>query len=639
MKMVTINNEPTLDDIDKEILGYLQLAKPVSFFLFAGAGSGKTHSLVSALKHLPQGNKKQLHLGGQKIGVITYTNAACDEIMQRLDFDPLVEVKTINSFVWSLIANFHTDIKDSLIQNLQDQIDELMVKQQKGRASQAAIDRENSIASKQERLVRLAEVRRFTYSAKGENQGYDSLNHSEVIKITTDFLINKPLMRNILASKYPILLIDESQDTHKELLEAIFKVQVELKERFMLGLFGDMMQRIYGHGKKDLGQKLPEDWAIPKKLINYHCHRRIITLINQIRSTVDDHQQVPASTNQDGFVRLFILPNNIDQQTAELKIAEEMAKITGDNLWETSTEVKTLILEHHMAAKRMGFLEIYQPLSKIDKFKTGLLDGTLSGIRLFTNLILPVVEAKQRGDEFTVATIVRTHSPLLSKNTLQALDKEQIKQLKKAKEAVETLMQLWSDNHEPQLIDVLSSIHQTNLFEIPECFKPIVARSPKQQQLAEKETTDMPSITPYIDEEDNTLNAWNTFLLAPFSQIKPYASYVSQQANFDTHQGVKGREFPRVMVIIDDSKAKGFSFSYDRLFNVKAETFTTKKNKSSDSETISDRTRRLFYVTCSRTAKSLAIVAYSNREDLEKVKTYALGQKWFTSDEIIVNKP
>jgi DNA helicase-2/ATP-dependent DNA helicase PcrA len=639
MKIAAITSEPTLDDIDKEILGYLQLAKPVSFFLFAGAGSGKTRSLVNALKYLPQGNKKQLLLRSQKIGVITYTNAACDEIMQRLNFDPLVEVKTINSFVWSLIANFHTNIKDWLIQNLQNQIEELTVKQQKGRASQAAIDRANSIATKQERLARLAEVKRFTYSPKGKNQGYDSLNHSEVIKIATDFLINKPLMRNILASKYPILLIDESQDTHKELLEAIFKVQAELKERFMLGLFGDMMQRIYEHGKKDLRQQLPEDWAEPKKLINYRCPRRVITLINQIRSTVDEHQQVPASTNEDGFVRLFILPNNIDKQTAEIKIAKEMAKFTRDNLWETSTEVKTLILEHHMAAKRMGFLEVYQPLNKIDKLKTGLLDGTLSGIHLFTNLILPVVEAKQRGDEFTVATIVRTHSPLLSKNTLQALDKEQMKQLKKAKEAVQTLMQLWSNNHEPQLINVLSSIHQTNLFEIPECFQPIVARSSNQQQLAEKEITDVSSITPYIDEEDNALNAWDTFLLAPFSQIKPYASYVNQQANFDTHQGVKGREFPRVMVIIDDSEAKGFSFSYDKLFKVKAENLTAKKNKSSDSETTSDRTRRLFYVTCSRAAKSLAIVAYSNPENLENVKAYTVEQKWFTSDEIIVNGP
>ena len=38
------------------------------------------------------------------------------------------------------------------------------------------------------------------------------------------------------------------------------------------------------------------------------------------------------------------------------------------------------------------------------------------------------------------------------------------------------------------------------------------------------------------------------------------ATYFSGKARFDTHQGVKGREFDRVMVIMDDSEAKGFTF-------------------------------------------------------------------------------
>jgi DNA helicase-2/ATP-dependent DNA helicase PcrA len=49
-------------------------------------------------------------------------------------------------------------------------------------------------------------------------------------------------------------------------------------------------------------------------------------------------------------------------------------------------------------------------------------------------------------------------------------------------------------------------------------------------------------------------------------------------------------------------------------------------------ETGIDRTRRLFYVTCSRTEKSLAIVSYSSNP--EKVKGHAIQQGWFEDNEI-----
>ena len=63
---------------------------------------------------------------------------------------------------------------------------------------------------------------------------------------------------------------------------------------------------------------------------------------------------------------------------------------------------------------------------------------------------------------------------------------------------------------------------------------------------------------------------------------------------------VKGLEFPRVMVIIDDSEAKGFMFSYEKLFGVKNKTQTDKKNEIEGKDTSIFRTKRLFYVACSR---------------------------------------
>ena len=63
----------------------LNLDNPKSFFLFAGAGSGKTRALVDAMKMFRERYGQEFRLAGRKVAVITYTNAACDEIKHRID--------------------------------------------------------------------------------------------------------------------------------------------------------------------------------------------------------------------------------------------------------------------------------------------------------------------------------------------------------------------------------------------------------------------------------------------------------------------------------------------------------------------------------------------------------------------------
>lgn len=635
MESITIMDDNNFDDpVDDEIKACLSFDKPISFFLFAGAGSGKTRSLVNALTYLRKVYAKRLRLHGQRVGVITYTNAACDEIKRRLDFDPLIEVSTIHSFVWSLIGGLNFDIKQWLKVNLENEIADLEEKQSKGRAgTKAAMNREKSIETKQKRFFDLDEIKRFTYNPTGDNRGRDSLNHSEVIKIGSDFLRGKPLMQRIFVNQYPIMLIDESQDTNKFLMESFLEIQQKYNNRFILGLFCDTMQRIYGDGKMDLGQNLPIDWAKPVKVMNHRCPRRIIKLINKIRSAVDGQKQKPRTDKDEGFARLFILHSDTaDKPEAESRVAERMATITSDALWSgTKADIKTLTIEHHMAARRMGFLSMFEPLYQESSgfLKTGLLDGTLPGLRLFSQLVLPIVKAKQNDDDFSVTAIVRKNSPLLTKAALKAKGENQPLQIKQARGAIEKLLALWANNVEPSFLVVLRCIVQTGLFEIPESLGPIALRDEAEQEVAVKsgEITSLEG-----DYPDSVLEAWDKFLLTPFAQIEYYAAYVKGQAQFETHQGVKGLEFPRVMIIIDDSEARGFLFSYDKLFGAKDKTSTDLKNESEGNETSIDRTRRLFYVTCSRAEKSLAIVAYST--DPEKVRNNVLNEGWFEKNEV-----
>ena len=59
--------------------------------------------------------------------------------------------------------------------------------------------------------------------------------------------------------------------------------------------------------------------------------------------------------------------------------------------------------------------------------------------------------------------------------------------------------------------------------------------------------------------DDSTSEAWRKALMCSFSQFEKYVEYISgeSQFGFGTHQGIKGLEFPRVMVIMDDEEAKG----------------------------------------------------------------------------------
>lgn len=614
-------------NVDQTLSRCLDLKNPRSFFLFAGAGSGKTRSLVNVLRDLKTVNGASLRLCKQRVAVITYTNAACDEILRRVDFDPIFKIATIHSFAWTLINTYQLDIKDWLRINLAEEIADLEQKQTKGRAgTKAALDRAKKIESKSKRLETLEQIRAFTYNPNGDNFGKDSLNHSEVIKITAYLLTQKPLMRNVLTRSYPFVLVDESQDTNRDLMEAFLFVQKSCKTHFSLGLFGDTMQRIYADGKPDLGVGIPDDWETPAKEINHRCPKRVIRLINRIRQDVDQQQQIPRGDKEDGFVRLFIAPSSsVNKQQVEKGVAGRMAEITGDSLWSgEDRNIKILTLEHHMAANRMGFLDLFEPLYRTEHLRTGLIEGRLSGLNFFRDLILPLVNARRDGNEFGIARVVRHRSPLLSRDSLRKSE-DQKRTLGSVKQKVDDLLNMWSERS-PRLIDVLYRVSETELFSIPESLAPIAARRGNEKDIASLQHSDED------EESDEGLDAWDSALSSTFDQLQKYDEYISERGPFSTHQGVKGLEFPRVMVILDDEEARGFLFSYEKLFGAAPLSDADHKNLNEGKETSIDRTRRLFYVTCSRAERGLAVVAYTGAP--ESVKRHALSHGWFIDGEI-----
>jgi DNA helicase-2/ATP-dependent DNA helicase PcrA len=416
-------------------------------------------------------------------------------------------------------------------------------------------------------------------------------------------------------------------------MDAFLQVQSLHRERFALGLFGDTMQRIYTDGKEGLGENLPPDWATPAKAMNHRCPKRVVQLLNQIRSSVDTQVQRPRTDKEEGFVRLFVLPSDTqDKPAAERAIMEAMAKITGDLQWHEPNAVKTLMLEHLMAARRMGFVDLFWPLYEAGGgvLQTSLREGTLPGLRFFSDVILPLHHASVRQDEFAIAAIVRERSPLLSQLAFKvSKGNDQTPQIRRAQAAVAALNDLWSAGSDPSLGAILACVRESGLFEIPECLELLTPES--NLSTVRDDSTNTSAIGD--EDRDSVLAGWEKALQAPFSQVERYTTYVRGGAPFGTHQGIKGLEFPRVLVVMDDEAARGFLFSYDKLFGAVPKSPGDLKNEQLAKETSLDRTRRLLYVTCSRAERSLALVAYSVSPS--NVRDHALREGWFQDDEIV----
>ena len=97
--------------MDQEVVQILNhIADGHHFLLSGGAGSGKTYTLVQVIKEV-------LNKYHSRIACMTYTNAAANEIEQRVNHRDL-NVSTIHDFLWDNIKiTDNVTIKNCIIAN------------------------------------------------------------------------------------------------------------------------------------------------------------------------------------------------------------------------------------------------------------------------------------------------------------------------------------------------------------------------------------------------------------------------------------------------------------------------------------------------------------------------------------------
>ncbi len=621
------NQPDTQADID--LRQCIQANPPISFDMVAGAGSGKTTSLIKALASALEIHGDRLRRQRKKVACITYTEVAAGEIWADVGNNALVEVATIHSFLWNVTRHFQHDIGQWVAAKIQQRIAELQEDAANfgPRVRQTTRDRNQREIERYEQLGGvIGRVKSFTYGT-GSNYGKGILGHADIIQMVPQLIIEKPLLRTLLAQQYPFIFVDESQDTFPLVVDALKAIQEQEQATFCLGFFGDPMQRIYMTGVGNITP--PENWRSIPKPDNFRAPTTVLDLANAIRRDGDDLVQTggrkilegEAEIPIEGTARLFVLPSDGQRNERVAAVRRWVANANGDDQWlpdAPADAVKMLVIVHRMAASRLGFTELYSALNdKVpESFKAGFLDATVWPVRPFVTFLLPLAAAVREGREFDVMQLLRRYCPLLAREALAGVNLPD--RLTALRQVSEQISQMMGSDSNATMRDVLAVVRDAQLVELDPRFATFfdVADQPEVDgnELAEAEAE-----TEAEDDEGGStreLEAVGAFLNCPARQIGPYVVYVADESPFSTQQGVKGAEFDRVLVVLDDEEGTHNQFSYEKYFGIKPLSRDDERALEAGREIGIHRTRRLFYVCCTRARLDLAVVFFVQEPDV-----------------------
>lgn len=137
-----------------------------------------------------------------------------------------------------------------------------------------------------------------------------------------------------------------------------------------------------------------------------------------------------------------------------------------------------------------------------------------------------------------------------------------------------------------------------------------------------------------LGNDPNPENAGLRFMQCEAKELWGYRKYIEKLSPFATQQGIKGAEFDKVLVVVDDQEGKSPTFSYGKYFGVTPLSDTDEKNIAEGKDSVVDRTRRLFYVCCSRALSDLAVIVFA--EDTSQMRDALVAKGFFEENCIHV---
>lgn len=522
------------------------------FRLEAGAGAGKTYSLVAALKRLIDARGAVYLQKNQKVACITYTKVARDEILKEIDQHPAIEVDTIHGFCWGFMSRFQARLRELVPQ----------------------------IARNTAKIADAGGVggRRVEYDLGffGIDDDAITLSHDDIPALMA-MLMESEKFRKLFANSYPVLFIDEYQDTDQAFLNAISAHWFQNGSGPLVGLFGDHWQSIYN---EDFDLAVYPNVEAIDKGANFRSVPPIVSVLNNLRPELPQAVRDPDAV---GMAMAFHCNQYVGARTAtqhsqnDLFPAEAQAHLASVKAsleavgWDFAVEkTKILMLTHNTLAAEQGYPTIDEVFKKRRDAYVKKEDKT---IEFLVDIVEPMSRAYQNrsyGEMFRLLG-----KPQIVRNTAEKVA---------WRDAMTALAELRLN---ATVGDVLDHLKASGRPRLPD---PVAKRE-----------TDLANYVPVENiEEPAAIQRQRALRLVPYKEVLELAKFIEGSTPFATQHSVKGAEFENVLVVCGGGWNK---YNWPQLLTLLgADAIPAAKRAGFY------RARNLFYVSLSRPKKRLAAV-------------------------------
>lgn len=565
-----------------------------SFAMIAGAGSGKTSSLVDALGRIRDREGEGLRRYGQRIACITFTNRAVEVIKARLGFDDLYLVSTLHGFLWGQISRFHDDIREALRESRIPALIEKAKEDDNGGKSKKAQKARDKIERLTAEHAALASVEFFEYADTSfSDYGKGQISHDDLIEVATYLFAKNPTFRRITGLRFPYIFVDEAQDTFEGIVAGLNLVCAGAGLP-MVGYFGDPWQQIY----RSAGVFAPpEGGEVITKTENFRCSKSVIRLLNVYRGDVE---QYAAGDNKacEGSVEFRLVkaeePTELRRRYSEVQIERALARMdaaVADWGWAGRDEVVKLFLARQMIARRLGFADLnrlftgdYASSRAQDAFEAG--EHFL--LKPFLSTIFPLITAQEQGDERKIINLLRRDSPAFAVDGLNA-EKSLKLMIDSSRALVAQLQVIWGAG---SIGDILRFCIDKQIIQPSDRLCEHLDRAPRAEAFDE----DLHG----LDKGD-----WlaDSFFKMTSESVASYSNYILNNSAYSTQHGVKGEEYEKVMVVYDDVEAAWSNYSFNKVLTPITAGEPTERQRS--------LTQKLAYVSFSRAREDLRVLIFT----------------------------
>lgn len=659
---ISPENKIREEHVFEEIAECISARKSIVFD--AGAGAGKTYSLVQSLNYIVNKFGKFVKKNNQKILCITFTNVAVAEIKGRLGHTSLIEVSTIHDCVWGIIEPYQKQLVRIHRNKMQADVDEtqsnldnetwaerfrLLSEENKSRFLlllnenkekyythrndnaelfksslveikdifpdlfrnvnnlKKIIDSIFKIQKYQKSIKKIDEeennFKSVKYDARYNNDKLEAMriSHDTLLEYTQKIVEENDLLKQIVCDKYPFILVDEYQDTDPKVIKTLSAISQHSKS-----IQHNFFVGYYGDIKQQIydsgvGYEFFEIHGGLERIVKTFNRRSANSIINIANKIRNDElEQESIYTDNHEGTVAFY---NIDINHQEF-IDYHIKKwnITKDN------KLHCFELTNELVAKESGFERIYDFFKNSPWYKGGL------NFRYLRDHVLSLDTKKLGIVQNLLFKILNFRYKINCNETAitDVLYEKVISDINslELKELVYRLRNTIGDTLKEYIISMFSQYGKGD-YKYDKCIENFVGDGIKSYDDIEEFVLNQLYNFNGQNEQDIDGVQSNKEIVRGFFEIdinvfSLWHNFIIDKSEneviYHTFHGTKGREFENVVIFLNQSFGRDLEY-FSNLLKV-----LTENNEFEEQNTKIEEARNLLYVAVTRAIRNLSIV-------------------------------